>query len=167
MTNEAQYLRLLNALQAVEAGAPTAEDLQDAPLIEDWMSLSLGGRFAALSGKITGHPDVAGESSITSILLMIDIEAGWARTISHWYQLGAQPVLDGRTWVEYEAAKAKAHRPELAEKPLEKLVSTIRMNLILNGLHEIGVAELPDLMQAGIENIRQKIDEFQNNRVLQ
>ncbi len=63
------------------------DDLDDAPLIEDWV---ITGAFApCLIGRVTGHPTVRdGRLVHTSVLIAISVREGWARTLNRFYQLG-------------------------------------------------------------------------------
>ncbi|MGI6852056.1 DUF6634 family protein [Mesorhizobium sp. 1B3] len=61
---------------------------ENAPILDFW---SVGVRPAAcLIGRAAGHPILCGQDReiITSDLVVISEELGWARTRSRWYRLG-------------------------------------------------------------------------------
>lgn len=92
--------RALKAIAEAEAG-PTTADLANAPLIDHWRALRSGSRTVVLWGNVSGHPLLGNDSTTTSPLLAIDVQAGWARTRSRWYVLG-------RPFAELEAALAES-----------------------------------------------------------
>jgi hypothetical protein len=70
-----------------------ARGYPDAPILDEW-------RYAlrpvpCLVGFSTGHPRLPGDrrSIVTSEIVLIAEEIGWARSLSRWYQLGRR--LDG------------------------------------------------------------------------
>lgn len=78
--------RVRAALAAIAAG-PSAEDLAQAPCLDNWYSS--GEKFAYLEGTVHDHPELTSDRPIyTSAVLAIDAHAKWARTISRWYRLG-------------------------------------------------------------------------------
>lgn len=92
--------RALKAVAEAEAG-PTKADLSNAPLIDHWRALRSGSRTVVLWGNVSGHPLLGNDSTTTSPLLAIDVQAGWARTKSRWYVLG-------RPFAELETALAES-----------------------------------------------------------
>lgn len=100
--------RALMAIAEAEAG-PTTADLANAPLIDHWRPLRSGTRTVVLWGNVSGHPLLGNDSTTTSPLLAIDVQAGWARTRSRWYALG-------RPFAQLEAALADSMG---VEKPRE------------------------------------------------
>lgn len=67
--------------------APSIRDIVAAPVIENW---SVGHRIEpALIGDVKGHPVVKPGPLVTSELFYLDPVAGYARTLSRWYRLGA------------------------------------------------------------------------------
>jgi hypothetical protein len=87
---------LAEDLSRLAAGeGPTPLELASAPVIGRWF---LAPRVeACLIGEISGHPTI-GElrPGRTTSLFAIDEEAGWARTWSRWYRLGASATDIGR-----------------------------------------------------------------------
>jgi hypothetical protein len=79
---------LLDDLRELRAdGSPCAERLRAAPRIERW-SLGLL-PTPCLLGTAFEHPLLgSGRRIHTSMLILIDPEAGWARTLSRFYRLG-------------------------------------------------------------------------------
>ena len=69
---------------------PKEQDLVDAPVIGNWVAVLRAGE-PALVGVVTGHPRLRGlRRIVTSPLVAIDIEGGWARTEGRFYRLGLQ-----------------------------------------------------------------------------
>ena len=44
-------------------------------------------------GRIEGHPHLIDDQAVTSDLMVLAVEAGWARTLSRFYRLG-DPARD-------------------------------------------------------------------------
>jgi hypothetical protein len=89
----AQLRRLADDVERLAHGAqPSTSDLAAAPLADWW-------RFTrretlALIGVVSGHPsrpDGDPRTMVTSEIFALDLERGWARTLSRFYALG-RPV---------------------------------------------------------------------------
>ena len=78
------------ALRAAETG-PGPADLADAPEVSAWSVVTYPGEDnIRLAGRVRGHPVIEGPTVTTSPLLALDEgdgRAGWARTLSRWYQV--------------------------------------------------------------------------------
>lgn len=70
--------------------SPSPDDLADAPLLVDWEPRWTAAGVMYLVGQVRGHPKLRDGPRATSIILAADIDEGWARTISRYYQLGPQ-----------------------------------------------------------------------------
>lgn len=69
-----------------ELKAPTIRAFVNAPVIENWR---FGQRTeTALVGRVQGHPLHRDGPIITSGIYFLDAKAGYARTLSRWYQVG-------------------------------------------------------------------------------
>ncbi len=81
---------LLEAAKIASGYEPTQADLAGAPLISSWiLAMHPGDPGPTLIGSISGHPKLADSAlSATSIVLAMDVNAGWARTVSRYYRLG-------------------------------------------------------------------------------
>lgn len=81
---------LREAQKIADGYVPTEADLAGAPLISNWIfATAPGDPGPTLVGSITGHPTLGNSAlSTTSVVLAIDVEAGWARTVSRYYRLG-------------------------------------------------------------------------------
>lgn len=68
--------------------APASSALAAAPMLDRWQVTSRPAY--CLVGNVTGHPLLTGKGRriVTSDLVLIDGERGWARTRSRWYRLG-------------------------------------------------------------------------------
>jgi len=102
--HRARLDRALKAIAEAEAG-PTVADLTSAPTIDEWCPLRSGSHTVVLWGNVSGHPLLGRDTTTTSPLLAIDVEAGWARTKSRWYALG-------RPFAALEAELAKSMNVE-------------------------------------------------------
>ncbi len=69
-----------------KTGFPTARELEDAPLIDDYLIAPRMGE--ALAGVTHGHPRLGSTSVLTTELWAIAPSLGWARTWSRFYRLG-------------------------------------------------------------------------------
>lgn len=92
--------RALKAIAEAEAG-PSDADLIGAPVIDHWRPLRSGSYTVVLWGNVSGHPLLDRDTTTTSPLLAINLEAGWGRTKSRWYALG-RPFA----YLEAELAKS-------------------------------------------------------------
>lgn len=82
--------RFLADVAAWVEAEPTAPELAVAPLIESWTVVRKAG-CAALVGRTTAHPLLReGARTLTSPLLRLAPEQGWARCWSRYYRLGRQ-----------------------------------------------------------------------------
>jgi hypothetical protein len=70
---------------------PTGAELMGAPTIDDWFVVEASDSTIRLMGKVSGHPNPnvgRGPLTMTSILLWLADDSGWARTASRYYFLG-------------------------------------------------------------------------------
>jgi len=75
-------------LRSLAAGTvPTPERLADAPTLHAWRLVSRP--VPCLAGRGRGHPRLPPGPVVTTDLWAIDPNAGWARTLSRFYRLGA------------------------------------------------------------------------------
>lgn len=94
MTSKENYERVIaglrEATRIAEGYRPTEEDLAGAPLLSEWVAHpALDG--LSFVGVVTSHPKIAdGHLSRTSVVLAVDVDAGWVRTVSRYYRLGPQ-----------------------------------------------------------------------------
>ena len=93
---------LSEAIVAAENG-PRPQDLEDAPLLVGW-SLRPAGSLVVAEGEVSGHPLISAPWVTTSPILAWDPDAGWMRTRTRWYRLGA-PADTGHIAVIKHAAQ--------------------------------------------------------------
>jgi len=70
---------------------PTSAELMGASTIDGWFVVEASDSTIRLMGKVSGHPNPnvgRGPLTITSILLWLAEDSGWARTASRYYFLG-------------------------------------------------------------------------------
>ena len=78
---------LATDLQQITAGGPSSSELKNAPILDHWRLAQRA--QTSLIGLSHGHPHIrSGRPTMTSALIAIDIESGWARTWSRYYLLG-------------------------------------------------------------------------------
>ena len=84
----------LAALDQLTAGAaPDRHELAAAPRLDGWRRTLVPAVEPALCGHVADHPHLRGRRRVvTSRLLAIDVDAGWARTLSRFYRLGRPGV---------------------------------------------------------------------------
>lgn len=79
----------LEAARKINEGhLPTKEDLADAPTLAGWALSDQTNNLVCLVGWVTNHPLLEEGWITTSVLLAIDPERKWARTVSRLYRLG-------------------------------------------------------------------------------
>lgn len=80
----------LTAFDRLTAGeSPDERELAAAPLLTDWRRTLVPAVEPALVGRVGDHPVLHGARRVvTSRLLLLDADAGWARTLSRLYRLG-------------------------------------------------------------------------------
>jgi hypothetical protein len=90
--HRAVLLHLASIIDLAMEG-PSPEDLASAPVLDPWRILLTEEQpMLVLGGRVQDHPLLPGDRIIaTSQLIRLEVEAGWARTISRWYRLG-QPL---------------------------------------------------------------------------
>lgn len=99
---------------------PTGAELTSSPTIDRWTIVEASDRTIRLMGKVSGHPNLRvgrGPLTLTSPLLWLDTDLGWARTASRFYFLGfpegsqvlplshaerANIALRAGAWLEHE-----------------------------------------------------------------
>lgn len=67
---------------------PGETELANAPLLSSWVVEAQFGGAAHLIGMVSGHPSVPDGWCTTSVVLAVDVDAGWTRTLSRYYRLG-------------------------------------------------------------------------------
>jgi len=89
MTNPTELAaRVRTALDTSET-APAPDTLATAPLLDPWqVAVSSRAPATILLGIVTGHPRLPDGPVETSVLLALDPQGRWARTLSRWYRLG-------------------------------------------------------------------------------
>ncbi|CAN7372993.1 DUF6634 family protein [Devosia sp. LjRoot3] len=88
-----QLARAAYDLAELAAGHPPDPlSMSEAPLLRRWGAIRAA--RPALTGVIYGHPELEdGKTVVTSGLLAINRQAGWARTHSRFYLLGAASLF--------------------------------------------------------------------------
>ncbi len=98
LADEIQRLKNLarDLARIADGSGPTDSELACAPLLESYSGTLTLRR--CLTGSVSWHPLLAGRKIVTSELFAAFPSAGWVRTYSRYYRLGAP--LPGReiTW---------------------------------------------------------------------
>ena len=87
------------AIHLKEGHLPAEADLQAAPLLSGWALVAEPPSLHRLVGVVSGHPIIADGWCTTSVVLVIDPQRQWARTISRLYRL-KQPLEDSKRATE-------------------------------------------------------------------
>jgi hypothetical protein len=88
LTKEVVAAGLREAARIATGFAPGEAELAGAPLLSHWAVETQPGGTGRFVGIVTGHPSIPDGWCTTSIVLVVDIDAGWARTVSRYYRLG-------------------------------------------------------------------------------
>lgn len=79
---------LCDRIDTIAGTVPEPSTLADAPRIDRWCG-AIVDELPVLVGVVTGHPRLRhGARCITSPLVRIEPDKGWARTFSRYYRLG-------------------------------------------------------------------------------
>ncbi|MHA3980825.1 DUF6634 family protein [Halovulum sp. GXIMD14794] len=89
MTHPTDLAARIRAALDASGTAPAPDTLAAAPLIDPWqVAVSPHAPVATLLGSVTDHPRLPDGPIDTSVLLALDPQGRWARTLSRWYRLG-------------------------------------------------------------------------------
>ncbi|MHA3980900.1 DUF6634 family protein [Halovulum sp. GXIMD14794] len=112
--------------------APAPDTLAAAPLLDPWqVAVSPRAPVAILLGSVTGHPRLPDGPVETSVLLALDPQGRWARTLSRWYRLGtpyAEATPPAEATAHVLGAVAAGCRP-LAQREAVAFVAAHRERL--------------------------------------
>jgi hypothetical protein len=86
-------VQMAKAALAAADGGLGAEELANAPRLEQWHPALVGARLC-LCGTVTGHPGLGTGPITTSMLMALSEDLTWARTVSRFYRLGRPLELD-------------------------------------------------------------------------
>lgn len=82
------------AIKLNEGELPSEAELAGAPLLTAWVLGQEPGGYSRLGGFVSGHPRLADGWCWTSVVLYLEPNRRWARTVSRLYRLGA-PLNSG------------------------------------------------------------------------
>ena len=88
LSEEAIQAGLLAARKLRDGELPTEAELASAPVLNGWILVEDPGEIVRLGGFVSGHPILADGWIWTSILLFMEPNRQWARTVSRLYRLG-------------------------------------------------------------------------------
>ena len=94
LSNEMLLAGLRAAIKLREGELPTEAELADAPLLTGWVLGQESGGHSQLGGFVSGHPSLADGWCWTSVVLYLEPNRRWARTVSRLYRLG-DPLNSG------------------------------------------------------------------------
>ena len=106
--------RVMIAIRAAEA-RPTVAEIAEAPLLAGWRVLISPQGSPVIWGQVSGHPRLGDTMISTSRLIAINQSAGWARSISRWFRLGA-PIAGDETRDRPPATLSQAKRQASASE---------------------------------------------------
>jgi len=116
--------RVRAALDASET-SPAPDTLATAPLLDPWqVVVSSRAPVAILLGSVTDHPRLPDGPVETSVLLALDPQGRWARTLSRWYRLG-EPYPEAAPSAEATALVIGAVAAGCRALPLEEAVAFV------------------------------------------
>ena len=88
LSKEAIMAGLYAAMKLRDGELPTDAELSGAPFLTGWVLVEASGGFYRLGGFVSGHPKLVDGWCWTSIVLYIEPNRRWARTVSRLYRLG-------------------------------------------------------------------------------
>jgi hypothetical protein len=88
LSDEAVAAGLLAAKRLHGGELPREAELTSAPFITGWLLSGELDGFTRLGGFVSGHPVLPDGWCWTSVVLIIDPDLRWARTVSRLYRLG-------------------------------------------------------------------------------
>ena len=94
LSNEMLLAGLSAAIKLSEGVLPTEAELADAPLLTGWVLGQEQGGYSQLGGFVSGHPILDDGWCWTSVVLYLEPNCRWARTVSRLYRLG-DPLNSG------------------------------------------------------------------------
>lgn len=98
LTRETLDAALEEAARIRDGFVPGSAELTNAPLLSHRTVEALPGGMIYLAGEVTGHPKIADGWCTTSVVLTIDIRAGWSGPsvdIIGWGRNSQNPCGDG------------------------------------------------------------------------
>lgn len=75
------------AMKLRDGELPTEAELADAPLLTGWVLGQEQGGYCRLGGFVSRHPRLADGWCWTSVVLFLEPNRRWARTVSRFYRL--------------------------------------------------------------------------------
>lgn len=82
------------AVKLRDGELPTEAELAGAPLLTGWVLGQESGGYSRLGGFVSGHSTLADGWCWTSVVLYLEPNRCWARTVSRLYRLG-DPLHSG------------------------------------------------------------------------
>lgn len=92
LTTETVQKGLRAAIEIKSGKAPTRAELDAAPVLTHWAISEDGFGLPRLAGLVCGHPLLGKGWCTTSVVLVLDPDHRWARTVSRLYVL-AEPLM--------------------------------------------------------------------------
>ena len=96
LSDEQVAAGVLAAIKLSDGELPTEAELAGAPLLTGWVLGEGPGGYSRLGGFVSGHPSLADGWCWTSVVLYLETNRRWARTVSRLYRLG-DPLNSGGT----------------------------------------------------------------------
>ena len=87
LTRDAVLAGLQAARLLQQGHLPSEADLAAAPVLSNWVLAEEPENLFRLAGMVSGHPLLADGWCTTSIVLVMDPDRNWVRTVSRLYRL--------------------------------------------------------------------------------
>lgn len=88
LSHETVAAGVREAIRLRNGEMPTLTELESAPLLSGWVLEEAENGLWRFGGLVTGHPVLRPGWCWTSVVLYIEPNRGWARTVSRIYRLG-------------------------------------------------------------------------------
>jgi hypothetical protein len=88
LSDETVIAGLRAAVRLRSGAVPTDTELEGAPMLSGWVLERVIGGYRRFGGFVSGHPNLPDGWCWTSVVLFIEPDRRWARTISRLYRLG-------------------------------------------------------------------------------
>lgn len=132
--------RLIDIFEEILNGPPNETELSSSPLISNWTPM-INDEGVALRGKISEHPDLPDQVTLTTTVLFIDLKCRIVGTISGWYRLGDRwnyKIDIQRAFPDIDVTGAKLNHGtrtvEIPDQAMHMMIASLPKILLLDCL---------------------------------